>query len=237
MPEHRKTPKRRAVLIFAQALPLDLRRRRWPKSFARLLSLKSLRPGLSQLGADVHLFTSPLPANAPGPSQPQRVHPQSSGSFASKLEAAVAKLAGLGYEEIVIIGRDCPDLRCSDVEEAFDHLNSHGLVVGPDHRGGVYLIGLRAADRDKLRGIHWQQDTDLAQLVDRFGRAQTFSLPILIDLDTLADVLLLARTESSWRQVARALFLELRQVWMVIRSPHLPTVVDRQRVAWQLPPP
>ena len=45
------------------------------------------------------------------------------------------------------MGRDCPGLGALDIERAFAELTSKKLVLGPDHRGGCYLIAFRIADR------------------------------------------------------------------------------------------
>jgi glycosyltransferase A (GT-A) superfamily protein (DUF2064 family) len=184
---------RRALLIFAESAHVDCARRGWPRSFRNLLQTQSF---YTQQGEDFdsHLFTSP---GSRSPSkQTAYIHFQTGSTFAERLENAVEALARLGYREIVIIGRDCPDLDPRDINLAFDELSRHSLVVGPDHRGGCYLIGIRASDRSKLRGVQWQRNTDFRALLRRFGPENAFQLAMKIDLDTWSDVHLLARSAS-----------------------------------------
>lgn len=227
--------KRKAVLIFAAGAGLDLARRKWPKSFRRLLPLPFLDAPFPD--ADLHLFTSPEAASALVGKPDVEVHRQLSSSFATNLRRAVDLLAERGYEQIVVVGRDCPDLSREDVAEAFRRLSSHRLVLGPDHKGGVYLIGFAASRRGLLRGIRWGKNTDCRQLRGRFGPERTFLLSVKQDLDDLNDVRRLARTGVRLRAVAEALLrlppgprLDLRLSW-------IPRSGDCQRIAWQLPPP
>jgi glycosyltransferase A (GT-A) superfamily protein (DUF2064 family) len=224
-----------AVLIFADALPLDLNRRGWSPAFGRLLRLPFL-DSECQLDVDLHLFLSPDCAVNPDWEQQAAIHPQQQVGFGANLEAAVEKLAALGYQEIVIVGRDCPDLQEADVQTAFHQLANQRLVLGPDHRGGLYLIALKTRDRTLLKGIRWQQNTDLVQLQSRFGPEQTSLLEVKQDLDCLSDLFLLAGSSLYWRTLLRQL------IALLIGRPPIPpalagTAVELDRIRWQLPPP
>lgn len=224
-----------AVLVFADAPSLDLARRRWPQSFQALLQTPQLQVEGGD-GADIHLFTTAgltLPSLLPHVT----VHAQQGANFAARLENAVETLAQAGYDRVVIVGRDCPDLEAQDITTALQSLNDHTLALGPDQRGGCYLIALHLGDRAKLKGIGWQRNTDCAALTKRFGAANTARLPVKLDLDTLSDVRVLARSNSRWRQLAAAL---LRTLDTSVSPPHsqpFSTPQQRLRIRWQLPPP
>ncbi|MGE0129057.1 MAG: DUF2064 domain-containing protein [Blastocatellales bacterium] len=226
---------RRAVLVFADALAEDLARRRWPESFQPLLQTQTFDAEWG-IGADVHFFTAAgntlpdLPASI-------TIHAQQGAAFAERLENAVETLAGLGYTQVVIVGRDCPDLEAADIERAFEQLDDHKLVLGPDHRGGCYLIALYLGDRARLNGICWQQNTDCAELTRRFGSDQTALLPVKLDLDSVADIRLLTRSTSRWRYLAAELLRSLASgVTPFLFQPFISSQAFL-RVLWQLPPP
>jgi hypothetical protein len=230
------TPERRAVLVFAEAAALDLWRRRWPKDFGTLFGSLPAEAGGAER-ADVHYFVTPgfsLPDVPAG-----RVHPQAGATFGERLENAIELLARLGYESIVIVGRDWPELETSDSARAFSFslLTSRRLVLGPDHRGGCYLIGLHSSDRLLLRHVRWQQDSDCQELQERFGRESTALLTVKQDLDTLADVQRLARSTSRWRQVAARLLEALQTEHSQVPSHRVDSRERRMRIDWQLPPP
>lgn len=223
-----------AVLVFADAPTLDLARRKWPQTFQALLQTPQLQDEGSSV--DIHLFTTAglaLPSLLPHVT----VHAQQGASFAARLENAVDTLTQLAYDRVVIVGRDCPDLEAQDITTALQSLNDHTLALGPDHRGGCYLIALHLSDRAKLKGIGWQRNTDCAALTKRFGAANTALLPVKLDLDTLSDVRLLAHSTSRWRQLAAALLHTLITSVRPFLSQPFITPQQRLRILWQLPPP
>ena len=230
----RKTSSR-AVLIFADSLKLDLVRRRWPEHFQRLLRLPISSWKRLPKKADLHLFTRSATSCALEHASELEIHLQPQRPFAKNLEAALQELYERGYEDTVIIGRDCPELEEDDLLEAFDQLGSCRLVVGPDHKGGVYLIGLHLKERQLLSNIVWRQDTDCRQLIDKAGTEATWLLPVKQDLDSLADILLLSRLGTRLKELATLLLATLTQLFC---EKTIPVFEDQvERTSWQLPPP
>jgi hypothetical protein len=225
---------RRALLIFADSAHTDCKRRGWPSALRILLETQNFTFEENR-GFDLHLFT-PLGRYRPACSSLQ-VHFQRGASFAERLENAIDSLVRLGYQEIVVVGRDCPELEQSDIFEAFALLGRHRLVLGPDHRGGCYLIGIHANERGKLNGICWQRNTDFRQILDRFGNEDVCRLCVKIDLDSLGDVWLLARSRSQWGTVADLLRELLLTCRFFLRRTAKLYPIEKQREYWQLPPP
>jgi 2-phospho-L-lactate guanylyltransferase (CobY/MobA/RfbA family) len=225
--------KQRALLIFADSAHTDCQRRGWPSAFRILLETQNF--DFDEMPAfDIHLFTS-RSHQLPDASTLQ-VHFQEGASFGQRLENAIEYLARLGYREIVIVGRDCPQLEHKDIRLAFDLLQQYRLVLGPDHRGGCYLIGVHADDRGNLYGIRWQQNTDCEEIRHRFDPRSTVDLPVKLDLDTLEDVWLLADSKSRFAWVARGLIEALLTRFLMEIECSQPWF-DEERIDWQLPPP
>lgn len=222
--------KRRALLIFADSLALDLSRRRLPGLFRSLFDLQPVLE--SPLGADVHLFTSTDLKSSPAVT----VHRQHGATFAARLEAAVEKVAARGYDEVVLIGRDCPDLHQDDIATAFRELENRQLVLGPDHRGGCYLIALRVAERALLRGIRWKENTDAAQLSARVQPAQLFLLPVKQDLDSWADLKLRAQRDDRVGRLAHFLLAVVTAAGREFDF-FVDLVAQFMRIQGQMPPP
>jgi len=222
---------RKAVLIFADPIGLDLSRRGLPNFLRSLLDLRALLH--RNVGADFHLFTSgPAPA-LPGVC----LHRQHGATFAERLEAATEEIALLGYREIVLVGRDCPHLCADDIAAGFAALSTKRLVLGPDHRGGCYLIGLHARDRHLLRGVQWKRNTDCEQLQRRCGNGEVALLPIKQDLDSWQDLHLLARGADA---CGRLIVFFLDQVLSLGKSTadfFVDSAQQAERVRRQLPPP
>jgi hypothetical protein len=183
---------------------------------------------------DVHLFTPALSGRrAPFGAI---LHRQKGVSFGQRLENAVEALAQLGYQEIVIIGQDCPDLEPLDIRSAFELLRTHSVILGPDQNGGCYLIGIHSCDREKLHGIRWQRNTDFRELCARYSGADLVHLSVKIELDTLEDIWLLAESRSPFRWVARGL-IEALLTCIVEEIRCVPALFEEERIDWQLPPP
>ncbi len=175
------------------------------------------------------MFTSGQLQASPG----IQCHAQQGATFGERLETAVAKLTSLGYTEIVIVGSDCPRLTTADVATAFAALRTKRLVLGPDHRGGCYLIGLRVEDRALLHDVRWNRNLDYDQLERRVPADALLSLAVKLDIDSWADVRLLARAGHRLAELSVRLWSVARgaQSCFVDLSAH------GRRVRGQRPPP
>jgi glycosyltransferase A (GT-A) superfamily protein (DUF2064 family) len=222
---------RRAVLIFAEQAHVDLARRSFPLAASPLLNLPAFGSEFSA-AIDVHLFTSGREESVADLS----IHRQVGRTFAARFEHAIETVARLGYDEVVAIGRDCPGLRALDIEQAFAELTSRKLVLGPDHRGGCYLIAFRSADRGFLRDVRWKRNTDCAQLLQRAGAGQVFLLPVKHDLDSWSDLRIFARADGPLARLAAFLLNSVSPVGD--RARRFVSVASRQiRISQQMPPP
>lgn len=222
-----------ALLVFADSALIDCSRRRWPVAFGRLFQTTKLT-GLIREGTDIHVFGA-TPALATQSNVTQHAHRGT--SFGERLEHAVAELAALGYAKIVIVGSDCPTLAARDIRSAFALLQRKRLVLGPDHRGGCYLIGLDAQDLALLEGVRWRRNTDCAELRRRGGAAATALLAVKQDLDTLDDLRLLARSTSIWSALADELLSLLCATREGAEQIELHYEDTPQPQLWQRPPP
>ena len=119
-------------------------------------------------------------------------HQQSGQNFSDRFANAFQNLFDKGYENVVSIGNDCPDLSHVILRDAINGLNANKVVLGPSKDGGVYLLGLNKAvfDRSEFIALPWQTAA-LKSGLETYFNSQGFSLPILdelMDLDTLNDV-------------------------------------------------
>jgi glycosyltransferase A (GT-A) superfamily protein (DUF2064 family) len=221
----------RALLIFAEKAHVDLAQRSFPIAASPLLNLPAFGSEFSAT-IDVHLFTSAREESVADRS----IHRQVGRTFAERFEHAIETVARLGYDEVVAVGRDCPALRALDIERAFAELKSKKLVLGPDHRGGCYLIAFRSADRGLLRDVRWKRNTDCAQLLRRAGTARVFLLPVKHDLDSWSDLRIFARADGPLARLAAFLLNSVATAGD--RARHFVSVALRQyRIRQQMPPP
>jgi uncharacterized protein DUF2064 len=222
---------RRAVLIFAEEAHVELARRAFPHAAHALLTLPAFGSELSPR-IDVHLFTSGRDSIPDGP----RIHRQAGHDFAARLENAIEKTNEMGYEEIVVIGRDCPSLRPINIEDAFGKLESRKLVLGPDHRGGCYLIAFRLRDRALLRGVRWKRHTDCAQLRERCLPSEISLLSVKHELDSWADLRLFAGCGDPLARLASFLLGAVGGLDIAVAH-FVDLALQRVRIRQQIPPP
>lgn len=67
--------------------------------------------------------------------------PQQGENLGEKMLNAFEYLFKNGYDKVLLIGADSPDLPVDYITEAFSMLDSFDMVIGPTEDGGFYLIG------------------------------------------------------------------------------------------------
>ena len=96
-----------------------------------------------------------------------------------------------GYERIIGIGADLPDLTVAIIEKAFEGLDESDFVFGPAQDGGYYLVGMNSAD-----GLYvfenkpWSTKNLLSITLSEIkAKNRTIeSLLMLNDIDTIEDL-------------------------------------------------
>ncbi len=68
--------------------------------------------------------------------------PQRGKDLGEKMRNIFADLFDKGYERVVLMGADIPEVGIEDLEGAFDELELKDLVFGPTLDGGYYLVGM-----------------------------------------------------------------------------------------------
>ena len=103
-------------------------------------------------------------------------------------------LSGAAAEAVAVaaVGSDHPQLQRSDLDAAFDVLQSDkaDVVIGPALDGGYYLLGMKTWQRSMFADKHWSTPTVLG---DTLASIQKLSmnymlLPELRDVDTVDDL-------------------------------------------------
>ena len=141
---------------------------------------------------------------------------QRGGHLGERLSNAFELLQQKEWDKTVVLGGDSPLLPHAFVEEAFDALDRHDVVLGPAADGGYYLIGLsgkggkggrrsgeKAAGRyaGLFESIDWGTDRVLRQtrMAIRAGGLSCHELPVWHDVDRPGDLDRIARQIRSLR--------------------------------------
>lgn len=97
----------------------------------------------------------------------------------------------LGYESIVLIGSDLPEISKDIILKAFDALQYSDTVFGPAQDGGYYLIGMNTIHNTVFENRPWSQpnllEVTLAEL--KQNRTNFSLLETLNDIDTYEDLI------------------------------------------------
>ncbi len=74
-------------------------------------------------------------------------------------------LGDINYEKAILIPMDVPYLTEQDLNKAFDDLDKQQFVFGPEHNGGVYLIGVRGPFKQNIfENVRWSTENSLVDL-------------------------------------------------------------------------
>ena len=68
---------------------------------------------------------------------------QKGDTLGEKMNNAFKKGFEIGYQKIIIIGSDLPDLNSDLIKNAFTKLTLYDYVIGPSEDGGYYLLGMK----------------------------------------------------------------------------------------------
>ena len=128
------------------------------------------------------------------------VLPQTGRTFRERFEAAVREAFDEGYDRVVVLGSDTPELGAAQLAQAFARLapgsdgsdgapRSHA-VLGPATDGGYYLLGLSSFSRAPFVDIAFggpEVAVDTVTALEHAGFAVSLLVP-LPDIDDLAGV-------------------------------------------------
>jgi len=119
---------------------------------------------------------------------------QKGEGLAAGLTSVFAHFADGHPRRIVAFNSDSPHLPRSVLEDAFETLAAHDVVVGPTHDGGYYLVGAKASHPTLFAGDGMGTSSALERLL---SRAQALELSVgfaapFYDIDVADDLTRLA---------------------------------------------
>ena len=125
---------------------------------------------------------------------------QRGATFGERLANAMEEIFALGEERLLVVGNDCPQTTASHLRSAAQKLEAGENVIGPDQRGGVWLIGLQRTDFDAsaFANLAWETSQLYKQLVGIIpNHAKASSLSDLNTFDDLSRQWFLLRRQLS----------------------------------------
>jgi len=115
---------------------------------------------------------------------------QSAGDLGARMEGFFQAAFNNGASRVVLVGSDSPSLPVSYIEQAFELLKDHPVVLGPAEDGGYYLIGASLATPPVFNDIAWSSGDVWRQTTARLEAAGIAyaSLPAWYDVDLWPDL-------------------------------------------------
>jgi rSAM/selenodomain-associated transferase 1 len=96
-----------------------------------------------------------------------------------------------GYENIILIGSDLPNISKEIIDTGFQALQNNEIVFGPADDGGYYLIGMSKMNTTVFENKPWSQSELLTITLEQLNEQQkTIGLiETLNDIDTFEDLI------------------------------------------------
>ena len=190
-----------AILIFANSHGVDAARKSIPQSGPLFKSLNDeIVSKVEKTGLPYFLYTEEL---------------QIGSDFGARFTAAIQSIFSKGFDSIITVGNDTPNLSVSVLQRAYENLIQGKTVIGPSTDGGIYLLGIHKNRFEPVgfRQLPWQKQ-HLFQETARFfmERGVLHQLSRLTDIDSLGDIqTVIAQRDSISLALFRLLLSILRK--------------------------
>lgn len=140
--------------------------------------------------------------------------PQNGNDLGERLENCFQKGFNIGFERLIVIGSDSPDLPQTIINDSFQILDDYDSVIGPCEDGGYYLLGFtyQSFFPEVFHGINWSTSTvyEKTMKILKEKTLKNYVLPQLNDVDTIDDLknLYLRNKDTKFKKSKTMKFLE-----------------------------
>lgn len=144
--------------------------------------------------------------------------PQMGSDLGGRMKQCLTDVLREGFQRVVLIGSDSPDVPVTLLENAFKELQTHDIVLGPSLDGGYYLIGFQGTSFEPsvFDGIQWGSASVLAQTLQKLHgtKKKYILLPQWSDVDTLDDLkhLIKRNKNTSFKSSQTITYLQQKKI-------------------------
>ncbi len=176
-----------AILVFANSAHTELAHKPIPKGegLFEALTQETLRK-VEKTGLPYFHFTETE---------------QQGKSFGERFTNAIQAVFENGFDNIITIGNDTPQLKTGHLLKAHHALQEGKTVLGPSLDGGFYLMGINQSnfDQETFNRLPWQRFSLFHRISSLLNQTDSVlhQLPVLSDIDTFSDVKRLAAFRKS----------------------------------------
>ncbi|MEO0571828.1 MAG: DUF2064 domain-containing protein [Bacteroidota bacterium] len=138
---------------------------------------------------------------------------QKGNSFGERFSNAIQHLFDLGFQNVIALGNDCPQLTKKDILFTASELASGQNVLAPSSDGGFNMLGIQksAFNKTTFEALSWQTEKlfeETLQYLRKLGQDIEL-LETYTDLDSIADIELLLSKVKFFSARLYALLIEL----------------------------
>ena len=94
---------------------------------------------------------------------------------------------------IVIIGSDITKIKARYIQDAFNALGDHDVVIGPSYDGGYWLIGMKRGARSMpksiFQNVRWSTSNALSDTLKNLEGLKVKQILKLQDIDNVEDLM------------------------------------------------
>ena len=117
---------------------------------------------------------------------------QQGNDLGERMNHAFQEAFQKGFERVLIVGSDLPDLPSYHITRAFVQLQTFGSVIGPSGDGGYYLLGFQKEtfSSEVFQDIVWSHSSVYAETLKKLEQRHLafFILPSWDDIDNLDEL-------------------------------------------------
>ncbi len=119
------------------------------------------------------------------------IYSQLGADLGEKMANAFESVFTLGFEKIILIGTDIPDISETILTKSFKVLDKNEIVIGPSKDGGYYLIGMNKYFNKVFEGINWGNDSVFKNTIEKIelNNLNFETIDKLNDIDVIEDLL------------------------------------------------
>jgi len=121
------------------------------------------------------------------------LRPQKGDTLGKKMSNAFEQAFEQGFDHVLLMGTDIPDLPGAIITKGFDELNHNDAVIGPSTDGGYYIIGFNARTfyPQAFENITWSTEKVFQETLNilRQNKKSIYILPEWRDIDIFEDLI------------------------------------------------
>ena len=127
---------------------------------------------------------------------------QTGDSFGEKITRAFMAVFDAGYENVIVVGNDTPQLKSRHLVQASDSLENGtaSIVLGPSVDGGTWLMGFNrdAFHPETIKSLPWNTSRLYSSIIEQHEPIQIIQvLELFQDIDHTKDLHLFLNQETT----------------------------------------